>query len=190
MQFTLYNNSTNAVSLDSGQALKGKLPSEHHLPPPQNWRDRCPAEEWFVHELTETEKENQRTSLATAILTDAVRNRSEFTHPAGSGRSARYWKYLPWKLRQELRIEEDKVSVLGWGFVISFEFDFFVFWCICGTACLILSLALLFGLYVAPGGPAYGQPAVAVAVFMAPFGLLATVFGGAYAYAKQRKYLD
>ena len=88
MQFTLYNDATNAVSLDSDEAVKGKLPSEHQ-PPPQNWRDRCPTDKWFFREPTESEKGNLKTSLATAILTEAVCNRSEFAHTAGS---ARYWK--------------------------------------------------------------------------------------------------
>ena len=95
---------------------------------------------------------------------------------------------MPWRLRNKLSAETG--HPLGWGFVVRFEFSFFVFWCIWGSLTLLLSLALLFGLYVAPNGPAHNQLGVAVAVFLAPFGFLGTVFGGVYAYAKQTGYLD
>ncbi len=89
-----------------------------------------------------------------------------------------------------LRSSEEVEKVLGWGFVVYCEFDFFVFWCIWGMASLLLSLGLVLGLYVPANGPAHGQPGTAIAIFLAPFGLLGTVFTGAYTYAKQNKYLD
>lgn len=127
-----------------------------------------------------------RQCLATARLTDAVRNRTEFEGAVGS---MQYRKCVPWKLKNELRCDTSGRSSLGWGFVISFEFDFFSFWVIWGTVAISLALVLLLVLYVRKNGPVHGQPGVAVAMFMAPFGVLATMFTSAYTYAKQNNYL-
>jgi hypothetical protein len=100
-----------------------------------------------------------------------------------------YRRCVPWKLRNELRCDTSGRSSLGWGFVISFELDFFTFWFIWGIVAMAVALVLLFVLYVRKSGPAHDQPGVAVAMFVAPFGVLATMFASAYAYAKQNNYL-
>jgi hypothetical protein len=64
-----------------------------------------------------------------------------------------------------------------------------VFLCIWVTVAVLLSVSLL-GLYIAPSGPAHGQPGVAVTIFMAPIGFVGTWSGFACAYGKQKKNLD
>lgn len=190
MQFTLYNLGTKAVGLDSPHGVQGKLPSDHE-PPPNDWRQRCPEDKWyFTAPLENTnEVEEIRDSLATATLTDAVRHLTEFSEIPGS---TRYRKSVPWKLKHELGRDEPTNGsdfYRGWGFVLRFEFDMVVFLCIWGTLAVVLSLGLL-GLYVGPSSPAHDQPGAAVAIFMAPIGLVGTCFGFASVYAKQEKYLD
>ena len=185
MQFTLYSRGPNAVGLDSPHGVQGKLPSDHP-PPPEDWRQRCPADKWYFTAPRDNTKEAEdiRDSLATATLTDAVRHRAEFSHNSGS---IQYRKSVPWRLKHELT--SDTNYPRGWGFVLRFEFDIVCFLCIWGTLAIVLSLGLL-GLYVGPNSPAYNQPGAAVAIFMAPIGVVSTCFGLASAYAKQRKYLD
>lgn len=182
LQFTLYNPETSAVGLEEPLGVPGRLPSDHP-PPPGDWRDRCPAHKWYFTAPGANEESDLRINLATVKLTDAVLKRTQFARG-----STQYRKSVPWRLREELE-NDSRIHPLGWGFVLRFEFDMVVFLCIWFTVAVLLSVGLL-GLYIAPSGPAHGQPGVAVAIFMAPIGFVGTWFGFACAYGKQRKYLD
>ena len=127
-----------------------------------------------------------RNYLASRVLTDAVNLRSE----SGRSRSRIYWRYVPWKLGQELGNDVNDPFVLGWGFVITFEFNAFLFFIFWEITALLLSLGLLFGLCVAENGPAHGQPGVAVAVFMAPIMFVLALFGVVYSIARQKRYTN
>jgi hypothetical protein len=122
-------------------------------------------------------------SLSSRRLTDYVRK--PFTCWE---RSTSYSLSIPLKRKNILRFEPFIAGVPGWGLVVYFEFNLIGFWCGYGVMALILSLGLLFGLYVPDNGPAHGQVGVGVAMFMAPWGLLGTVFAGAYIYATRHGY--
>lgn len=99
-----------------------------------------------------------------------------------------YCRYVPWKVGRELGTDADDHFLLGWGFVITFEFNsvcFFVLW---EVVAILLSLGLLIGLYVVENGPAHGQPGVAAAVFVAPITFVSGLCGVVYAIARQKGY--
>jgi putative flippase GtrA len=92
-------------------------------------------------------------------------------------------------LRQQLKVNEYQGFALGWGFVVSFEFDFIVFGSIWVIITLLISFSLSLGLFLAPNSPAYRQVGPAIEAFMAPITIIGIVAGFICNYAKHRRYL-
>ncbi|KAN0071056.1 hypothetical protein V8E54_010487 [Elaphomyces granulatus] len=180
---------------------KGKLPDEHitdnvvfeapglstdspskHCQP-SRMAQTLPKGEW--HFVSKSVCPGIKGHLGDIRLTLYVRNPSMV-----KSQPTNYRNWIPQKLRDKLKIKTSLGEVPGWGPVVYLQFDYFVFWCMWGCLAFVLSLSLLLGLYVAESGPIHGQVGAAVGIFLAPWGLLGTVFSGVCGYAKQKGYLE
>jgi hypothetical protein len=168
------------LSTDSSTAELSNHPNTAN---PPEWRRRYPKDEW--HFVSKIVCPGIKGHLGDIRLTLYVRNPSMV-----KSQPTNYRNWIPQKLRDKLKIKTSLGEVPGWGPVVYLQFDYFVFWCMWGCLAFVLSLSLLLELYVAESGPIHGQVGAAVGIFLAPWGLLGTVFSGVCGYAKQKGYLE
>jgi hypothetical protein len=62
--------------------------------------------------------------------------------PTGARRGARYWRWIPRKLKQRLCCPDDENDKVGWGLVFEMEWNHTSFFLTCTLPVIVIALAI------------------------------------------------